>query len=247
MFGKKEGARVSGDTGVNNGRRIALGVFRDVALAGVLGMYVFPKIFEIFFAGNDAGYKEFKKAMREEYDISEFEGDDFANVENMPLCNDRDFLSKGGVCKDKDGKLFDVFKIKTMKPVDGLDTTITTSNDMRITKSGKFFRDTKIDELPQLFNVLFGSMSFVGPRPDVKGYADELKGDDRIILSIRPAITGPASIKYKNEEEILAKVDNPKEYNDTVIWRDKVKINKEYIKNWSLKKDIEYILKTFRG
>lgn len=107
MFGKKEGARVSGDTGVNNGRRIALGVFRDVALAGVLGMYVFPKIFEIFFAGNDAGYKEFKKAMREEYDISEFEGDDFANVENMPLCNDRDFLSKGGVCKDKDGKLFE--------------------------------------------------------------------------------------------------------------------------------------------
>jgi lipopolysaccharide/colanic/teichoic acid biosynthesis glycosyltransferase len=147
----------------------------------------------------------------------------------------------------KDGKLFNVFKIKTMKPIKGLDTTITTSNDMRITKSGKFFRDTKIDELPQLFNVLFGSMSFVGPRPDVKGYADELKGDDRIILSIRPAITGPASIKYKNEEEILAKVDNPKEYNDTVIWRDKVKINREYIKNWSLKKDIEYILKTFRG
>jgi len=147
----------------------------------------------------------------------------------------------------KDGKLFNVFKIKTMKPVKGVDTTITTSNDMRITKSGKFFRDTKIDELPQLFNVLFGSMSFVGPRPDVKGYADELKGDDRIILSVRPAITGPASIKYKNEEEILAKVDNPKEYNDTVIWRDKVKINKEYIKNWSLKKDIEYILKTFRG
>jgi len=147
----------------------------------------------------------------------------------------------------KNGKLFNVFKIKTMKPIKGVDTTITTSNDMRITKSGKFFRDTKIDELPQLFNVLFGSMSFVGPRPDVKGYADELKGDDRIILSIRPAITGPASIKYKNEEEILAKVDNPKEYNDTVIWRDKVKINKEYIKNWSLKKDIEYILKTVRG
>ncbi|HHH50851.1 MAG TPA: sugar transferase [Campylobacterales bacterium] len=147
----------------------------------------------------------------------------------------------------KDGKLFNVFKIKTMKPVQGVDTTITTSKDMRITKSGKFFRDTKIDELPQFFNVLFGTMSFVGPRPDVKGYADELKGDDRIILSIRPAITGPASIKYKNEEDILAKVDNPKEYNDNVIWRDKVKINKEYIKNWSLKKDIEYIIKTVRG
>jgi lipopolysaccharide/colanic/teichoic acid biosynthesis glycosyltransferase len=147
----------------------------------------------------------------------------------------------------KDGKLFRVFKIKTMKPVSGVDTTITTSNDMRITKSGKFFRDTKIDELPQLFNVLFGSMSFVGPRPDVEGYADKLKGDDRIILSVRPGITGPASLKYKNEEEILSKVDNPKWYNDNIIWLDKVKINKDYIKNWSFKKDIDYIIKTVLG
>jgi lipopolysaccharide/colanic/teichoic acid biosynthesis glycosyltransferase len=147
----------------------------------------------------------------------------------------------------KDGKLFRVFKIKTMKPVSGVDTTITTSNDMRITKSGKFFRDTKIDELPQLFNVLFGSMSFVGPRPDVEGYADKLKGDDKIILSVRPGITGPASLKYKNEEEILSKVDNPKWYNDNIIWPDKVKINKEYIKNWSLKDDIRYIIKTVLG
>jgi len=147
----------------------------------------------------------------------------------------------------KDGKLFRVFKIKTMKPVSGVDTTITTSNDMRITKSGKIFRDTKIDELPQLFNVLFGSMSFVGPRPDVEGYADKLEGDDRIILSVRPGITGPASLKYKDEEEILAKQDNPKWYNDNIIWPDKVKINKEYIKNWSLKDDIRYIIKTVLG
>jgi len=147
----------------------------------------------------------------------------------------------------KDGELFSVFKIKTMKPIDGVSTNITASNDIRITKSGKFFRDTKIDELPQLFNVLFGSMSFVGPRPDVEGYANELKGDERIILSIRPGITGPASIKYKNEEEILAKVDNPKEYNDNVIWRDKVKINKEYIEHWSFGQDIKYIFKTLRG
>ncbi len=144
----------------------------------------------------------------------------------------------------KDAKLFNVFKIKTMRELKGVDTTITTSNDMRITKSGKFFRDTKIDELPQLFNVLFGSMSFVGPRPDVKGYADKLEGDDRIILSIAPGITGPASLKYKNEEEILAKQENPKEYNDKVIWIDKVKINRDYIENWSFKKDIEYIVKT---
>jgi len=147
----------------------------------------------------------------------------------------------------KDAKLFNVFKIKTMKSIEGLNTTITTSSDMRITKSGKFFRDTKIDELPQLFNVLFGSMSFVGPRPDVEGYADKLEGEDREILSVRPGITGPASIKYKNEEEILAKVSNPKEYNDTVIWVDKVKINRDYIKNWSLKKDIYYIIKTVIG
>ena len=147
----------------------------------------------------------------------------------------------------KDGKLFSVFKIKTMKSVEGLVTTVTTVNDMRITKSGKFFRNTKIDELPQLFNVLFGSMSFVGPRPDVEGYADKLEGEDRVILSVRPGITGPASIKYKNEEEILAKQSNPKEYNDTVIWVDKVKINKDYIQNWSFKKDIEYIVKTVIG
>jgi lipopolysaccharide/colanic/teichoic acid biosynthesis glycosyltransferase len=146
----------------------------------------------------------------------------------------------------KDAKEFDVYKIKTMKPSSNT-STVTTANDSRITKSGAFFRRTKIDELPQLFNVLFGSMSFVGPRPDVAGFADELEGDDRIILSIRPGITSPASIKYKNEEEILANVDNPIEYNKNVIWRDKVKINKEYIKNYSLKNDILYIIKTIIG
>lgn len=144
-------------------------------------------------------------------------------------------------------KLFWVFKIKTMKEVEGTRSTITTANDMRITKSGKFFRESKIDELPQLFNVLFGTMSFVGPRPDVEGYADMLKGEDSVILTIRPGITGPASLKYKREEEILASKENPKAYNDEVIWPDKVAINREYIKNWSFKKDIEYILKTVRG
>jgi len=145
----------------------------------------------------------------------------------------------------KDAKPFKIYKIKTMKNIAG--TTVTTANDSRITKSGKIFRKYKIDELPQLWNVLFGDMSFVGPRPDVAGYADTLKGDDRLVLSIKPGITGPASIKYKNEEEILAKVEDPKKYNDEVIWPDKVKINKEYIKNWSLKKDIEYIMKTIKG
>ena len=147
----------------------------------------------------------------------------------------------------KNGKIFNVIKIKTMKKVEGVDTTITSSNDVRITKSGKFFRDTKIDELPQLINVLIGDMSFVGPRPDVPGYADKLEGEDRIVLSIRPGITGPASLKYKNEEEILASQNDPKWYNDKIIWPDKVRINKEYIKNWSLKTDIEYIIKTVTG
>jgi lipopolysaccharide/colanic/teichoic acid biosynthesis glycosyltransferase len=134
-----------------------------------------------------------------------------------------------------------------MKPPNKMGTTITIYNHNRITVRGKFFRDTKIDELPQLFNVFLGTMSFVGPRPDVEGYADKLEGEDRIILSIRPGITGPASIKYKNEEEILAEQDNPKEYNDKVIWPDKVAINREYIKNWSLSSDIGYIKKTIIG
>jgi len=127
------------------------------------------------------------------------------------------------------GKLFWVYKIKTMRRVDGVEGYVTTANDVRITKSGKFFRETKIDELPQLFNVFFGSMSFVGPRPDVEGYADKLEGDDAVILAIRPAITGPASLKYKNEEELLAKQEHPKVYNDRVIWVDKVAINRDYI------------------
>jgi len=147
----------------------------------------------------------------------------------------------------KEGKPFLVFKIKTMKPVEGVDTTVTTSGDSRITKSGVFFRKTKIDELPQFFNVLLGTMSFVGPRPDVPGFADKLEGEDRIILSLRPGITGPASLKYKDEEELLAKQKDPERYNRDVIWSDKVQINKAYIKEWSLKKDIEYIMRTVLG
>lgn len=147
----------------------------------------------------------------------------------------------------KNGKPFLLFKIKTMKSVEGVDTTVTTAKDSRITKSGSFFRKTKIDELPQLFNVLLGNMSFVGHRPDVAGFADKLVGEDRVILTIAPGITGPASIKYKNEEEILASQLNPEEYNLNTIWPDKVAINKGYIKNWSLSGDIQYIIKTIAG
>ena len=147
----------------------------------------------------------------------------------------------------KHGKLFKVIKIKTMKKVAGLDTSITASNDVRITRSGAFFRNTKIDELPQLWNVLLGQMSFVGPRPDVPGYADRLEGEDRVVLSIRPGITGPASLKYKDEEALLADQSDPKKYNDQVIWPDKVKINREYIENYSFMKDLYYIWKTIVG
>jgi len=147
----------------------------------------------------------------------------------------------------ENGKIINVIKIKTMREGSQKDGTITVDGDSRVTKSGRFFRKTKIDELPQLFNVLVGDMSLVGPRPDVEGYADRLRGDDRVILSVKPAITGPATLKYRNEEEILAKVENPKEYNDSVIWPDKVAINREYIKNWSLKGDIKYIWETVFG
>lgn len=142
------------------------------------------------------------------------------------------------------GKLFKVFKLRSMKDVAGVTTTVSTDFDPRITKIGKIWRKTKIDELPQLFNVLIGQMSFVGPRPDVPGFADELKEEDAIILTVKPGITGPASIFFKNEEEILSKQANPEEYNRNVIWPQKVELNKSYIKNFSVIKDIKYILKT---
>ena len=145
------------------------------------------------------------------------------------------------------GKLFNVFKIKTMRTVVGINTMVTSSGDVRITKSGAFFRKTKIDELPQLWNVLIGQMSFVGPRPDVPGYADRLQGKDRWVLSIRPGITGPAQLAYKNEEEILANQDDEVNYNDEMIWPDKVRINREYIGNYSFFKDCYYICKTITG
>jgi len=145
------------------------------------------------------------------------------------------------------GKIFTVIKLRTMRNVNNIDTTITAQNDVRITKAGAFLRRTKIDELPQLINVLLGDMSFVGPRPDVPGYADKLEGDDRIILTIKPGITGPATLKYKNEEELLAKQSDPQKYNDEVLYPDKVKINKEYIQNYSFWKDIKYIYKTILG
>ncbi len=147
----------------------------------------------------------------------------------------------------KNGRPFTVVKIRTMRYIPFIDTTVTTTHDPRITPLGRFFRKTKIDELPQLINVFLGHMSFVGPRPDVPDFADKLSGDDRIILSIRPGITGPATLKYKNEEEILARQVAPEKYNREVIFPDKVRLNREYVENYSFWKDIKYIFQTIIG
>jgi lipopolysaccharide/colanic/teichoic acid biosynthesis glycosyltransferase len=144
----------------------------------------------------------------------------------------------------RNGRVIKVCKIKTMFPGDGSRSPIASNNFSSITRSGRFFRKYKLDELPQLFNVLTGDMSLVGPRPDVPGYADRLEGSDRIVLLLRPGITGPASIKYKDEESLLAAVDDPASYNDKVIWPDKVRINKEYFANYSLLLDVRYIFQT---
>ena len=122
--------------------------------------------------------------------------------------------------------------------------TISIKGDNRITNIGSFLRKYKLDELPELWNVLVGEMSFVGPRPDVPGYADKLQGSDREILNLRPGITGMASLKYINEEEILSKKKNPKKYNDEVIFPDKVRINREYYLNQSIWLDIKIIFAT---
>lgn len=143
------------------------------------------------------------------------------------------------------GKVFGVVKIKTMyNSKKMIRSAIAASNIAYITKSGNLLRRFKIDELPQLWNVLIGQMSFVGPRPDVPGYADKLQGESRKILELRPGITGPASLKYKNEEELLMQVDDPKKFNDETIWPDKVKINLDYYYNQSLIGDLVYLIKT---
>jgi lipopolysaccharide/colanic/teichoic acid biosynthesis glycosyltransferase len=126
-------------------------------------------------------------------------------------------------------------------------TTVTRSDDARITEWGRRFRRYKLDELPQLWNVLLGQMSLVGPRPDVPGYADQLEGEDRAILALRPGITGPATLAWRDEEEVLAGVDDPEAYNKEVIYPDKVRRNLGYIKRWSITRDIRFVIATLFG
>ena len=160
----------------------------------------------------------------------------------------------------KDGKLFDCHKFRTMT-VKHNGSTVSVAGDSRITPLGAKLRHWKLDELPGLWDVLIGKMSFVGPRPDVPGYADKLQGNDRRVLELRPGITGPATLKYRLEDEMISVYVAQKqatgdsrpmqeiavEYNDNVIYPDKVRINLYYLNHYSFIKDIQMILCTVLG
>lgn len=158
------------------------------------------------------------------------------------------------------GKLFTCHKFRTMT-VNHNGSTVSVAGDSRITPFGSTLRHYKIDELPGLWDVLIGNMSFVGPRPDVPGYADKLEGNDRDVLKLRPGITGPATLKYRLEDEMISDYVTKRqasgdmrpmqeiatEYNDTFIYPDKVRINCYYYRNYSFIKDIEIIFATVLG
>lgn len=146
----------------------------------------------------------------------------------------------------RNGKTFTMYKFRSMSAHHG-GSSVSVAGESRITPLGAKLRKYKIDELPELWNVLIGDMSFVGPRPDVPGYADNLEGENRNILRLRPGITGPASLKYRDEEELLAKQENPQEYNDKVIYPDKVRINLYYLSHYSFIMDIKMIVATVLG
>jgi lipopolysaccharide/colanic/teichoic acid biosynthesis glycosyltransferase len=142
------------------------------------------------------------------------------------------------------GELFTVRKFRTMRAGHGDPSPVTVRGDSRITGVGCVLRRFKLDELPQLWNVFIGEMSLVGPRPDVPAYYEKLKGEERRILELRPGITGPATLKYANEEEILAAQADPVKYNDEVVFPDKVRLNLEYADDMTFRGDIGWIWKT---
>lgn len=146
----------------------------------------------------------------------------------------------------RNGRLFTMYKFRSMTVGHG-GSSVSVAGESRITPLGAKLRHYKLDELPELWNVLIGDMSFVGPRPDVPGYADQLKGKDREVLKLRPGITGPASLKYRDEEDLLANQADPQRYNDEVIFPDKVRINLYYLHHYSFIKDIEMIFCTVLG
>lgn len=146
----------------------------------------------------------------------------------------------------KGGRLFTMYKFRSMSAHHS-GSTVSVAGESRITPLGTKLRRYKLDELPELWNVFIGDMSFVGPRPDVPGYADKLEGDDRRVLQLRPGITGPASLKYRDEEVLLAAQANPQEFNDKVIYPDKVRINLYYLDHYSFVADIKMIIATVLG
>lgn len=154
----------------------------------------------------------------------------------------------------RDGRLFTMHKFRTMT-VDHDGSSVSVAGESRITPLGAKLRKYKLDELPELWNVLIGDMSFVGPRPDVPGYADALVGEDRDVLKLRPGITGPASLKYRDEEDLLARVasegidgyTDPVLYNDEVIYPDKVRLNRYYLNHYSFWMDLKMIFATVLG
>lgn len=144
------------------------------------------------------------------------------------------------------GKIFKMIKFRTMT-INHNGSTISVKGECRITPLGAVLRKYKLDELPELWNILIGDMSFVGPRPDVPGYADKLEGEDRLLLSIRPGLTGAASLKFSNEEELLALQDDPVKYNDEVLYPEKVRINNNYVRHMSFGLDLRIIIFTIFG
>lgn len=146
----------------------------------------------------------------------------------------------------KDGRSFTMYKFRSMTVGHG-GSSVSVAGESRITPLGAKLRRYKLDELPELWNVLCGDMSFVGPRPDVPGYADRLTGDDREMLRLRPGITGPASMKYRDEEELLASQADPQRYNDEVIFPDKVRLHRYYLHHYSFFTDIRMIVCTVLG
>lgn len=145
------------------------------------------------------------------------------------------------------GEPFEVLKLRTM--VSGADTggPVTVASDPRVTGVGRVLRRFRIDELPQLWNVLLGEMSLVGPRPDVPGFADRLEGPDREILEVRPGVTGPATLAFRDEATMLARQDDPDGWNRTVLFPAKVRINLRYVREYSILKDVKYIAMTVLG
>jgi lipopolysaccharide/colanic/teichoic acid biosynthesis glycosyltransferase len=142
------------------------------------------------------------------------------------------------------GRPFVMPKFRTMTGGCEPGASITVAGDARVTRFGRLLRRTRLDELPQLWCVLRGEMSLVGPRPDVPGYADLLEGPDRVVLQLRPGITGPATIAFRAEESVLASVADPRRYNDEVIYPAKTRLNLAYLEQWSLRGDCLYLLAT---